>query len=318
MAIPQSQFIWHNGALTPWADATVHVLAHGLHYGSSVFEGIRVYDTPRGPRGFRLGDHIRRLYDSAKTYMIELPYEPDTLIAACGASVLANGLTDAYIRPIAYRGYGSLSVAPAADDPVDVAVAAWPWGAYLGAEALSEGVDVCVSSWQRVAPNTIPASAKAGGNYLSGQLVSMEAQRLGFAEGIALGADGMLSEGGGENVFLVFDGVIHTPPVGASILAGITRDTVLKLAAAQGIEVRQHALPRELLYTCDEAFFTGTAVEITPIRSVDHRTVGDGRRGPVTRALQDSFFGLFDGSTPDRFDWLEALDDSLVADADSA
>ncbi len=312
MAIEESPYIWHNGRMKRWQDATVHVLAHALHYGSSVFEGIRVYDTPDGPRGFRLAEHVRRLFNSAKIYRIDIPYDEQRLVAACSAAVLGNNLTDAYVRPIAYRGYRSLSVAPAPDDPVEVAVAAWRWGAYLGEDAVKNGVDVCVSSWQRVAPNTVPAGAKAGGNYLSGQLVTMEAQRLGFAEGIALGTDGMVSEGGGENVFVVCDGVIHTPPVGASILAGLTRDAVIHLAQDLGYEVRLQALPRELLYTCDEAFFTGTAVEITPIRSVDHQPVGDGRRGPVTLALQDAFYGLFDGQTNDARSWLQPLDDSAA------
>ncbi len=309
MAINEAEYIWHNGQLVPWEQATVHVLTHAMHYGSSVFEGVRVYATPDGPRAFRLGDHIKRLFYSAKVYRMQLPYSEREVSEACKQVVTANGLVNgAYIRPLAFRGYGSLGVAPKEDLPIHMSIAAIEWGAYLGADGLEKGVDTCVSSWQRVAPNTIPAGAKAGGNYLSGQLVSMEAKRLGYAEGIALGADGMVSEGAGENLFLVKDGVIYTPPSSASILAGITRDTVIQLAGDLGIEVREQALPREFLYMCDELFFSGTAAEITPIRSVDDLPVGDGVRGPVTEAVQSAFFGLFDGKTRDTRGWLEPLD----------
>jgi branched-chain amino acid aminotransferase len=309
-----SRYIWHNGRLVPWENATVHVLSHGLHYGSSVFEGIRVYGTPEGPMGFRLGDHIARMYNSAKIYRIRIPYEHAELTDACHQAVIANGLQGgAYLRPIAFRGMAGLGVTAPPDSPVEVAVAAIQWGAYLGAEGLEKGVDVCVSSWQRVAPNTIPSGAKAGGNYLSSQLISMEAKRLGFAEGIGLTPDGMVGEGAGENLFVVKDGRLMTPPAASSILAGITRDSVMHLARDLGLEVVEHAIPREMLYFADELFFTGTAAEITPIRSVDRIEVGPGHRGPVTKRLQEAFFGLFTGETPDRHGWLEPVPQAVSA-----
>jgi branched-chain amino acid aminotransferase len=295
----------------------VHVLSHSLHYGSSVFEGIRVYKTPRGVAGFRLTDHIRRLFNSAKIYRIKMPYTRDALVAACKEVVLENGLLDgAYIRPIAFRGYGELGVAGNIDQPAVCSIAAWEWGAYLGAGALEQGVDVCVSSWQRVAPNTVPGLAKAGGNYLSSILVTLEARRLGFAEGIALNPSGYVSEGAGENLFVVQDGKLFTPPVAASILSGITRDSVIKLAEAAGLTVREQDIPRELLYIADEVFLTGTAAEITPVRSVDRIAVGEAKRGPVTERLQKLFFGLFDGSTADRWGWLEPIAQQKAARVD--
>ena len=299
-------WIWHNGAIKPWADATTHVMSHALHYGSSVFEGIRSYETPRGPAIFRLTDHTNRLFASARIYEMALPYTPDEINAACREVLRRNGLGKAYLRPVAYRGLGGFGLS--ADTPVDLAVAAWPMGAYLGAGVLEAGIDACVSSWQRFAPNTLPAGAKAGGNYLSGQLVAREARRLGFGEGIALASTGLLSEGAGENLFLVFDGALHTPPVSAALLNGITRHTLMVLAREAGIDVVERDLPREYLYLCDELFMCGTAAEITPIRSVDGRPVGAGKPGPVTRRMQALFFGLFDGSTPDRHGWLEPLD----------
>lgn len=309
MAIKQSEWIWHNGKLVPWADAKVHVLTHALHYGSSVFEGLRVYTTPRGAMVFRLGAHTRRLLESAKIHKIAVPYSTQEINAACREVVVRNGLTNgAYIRPIIYRGYGEVGLAPLPGHPVDMAVAAWEWGAYLGADALERGVEVCVSSWQRVAPNTIPALAKAGGNYLSSTLVSLEARERGFAEGIALSADGTISEGAGENVFIVRDGVLYTPPSTASILTGITRDSVMTLARDAGIEVREQSLPREMMYIADEMFLTGTAAEVTPVRSVDRIEVGSGQRGPVTRRLQDAFFGLFNGRTADKWGWLDPVE----------
>lgn len=316
MSNEQQKRIWFNGRLVRFEDATVHVLSHALHYGSSVFEGIRLYATPDGPCFFRLRDHMQRLYDSAKIYRIHIPYDLETLLEANHAVVAANGLQQgAYIRPLAFRGMCGLGVAPPENGPVEVCVAAQEWGAYLGAEAIEDGVDVCVSSWQRVAPNTIPATAKAGGNYLSSQLITMEAQRLGFVEGIGLTRDGLLSEGAGENLFLVRQGRIYTPPASASILGGITRDTILRLAAGLGIEVIEHALPREMLYLADEVFFTGTAAEVTPVRSVDGLPVGPGHRGPVTRQLQEAFFGLFSGATPDRWGWLEPLRETVPEEA---
>jgi len=309
MTIHASKYIWFNGEMVPWDQAKVHVLAHALHYGSSVFEGIRVYKTPAGSRVFRLHDHIRRMYDSAKIYRMRIPYPFDELMQVCHRVVIGNELNNgAYIRPVALRGYGEVGLSPKDDHPVDVAVAAWEWGAYLGADGLEQGVDVCVSSWQRVAPNTMPAMAKAGGNYLSSQLISMEAKRLGFAEGIALSTDGLVSEGAGENLFLVRDGNLYTPPVSSSILNGITRHTVICLAEDMGLPVIYQNIPREMLYLADELFFTGTAAEVTPIRSVDRIQVGEGRRGPVTARLQQAFFGLFTGETQDTRGWLEPVE----------
>jgi branched-chain amino acid aminotransferase len=308
MPLKTSQYIWHDGKLGPWAEATVHVLTHALHSGSSVFEGIRVYDTPSGPMGFRLTDHIRRLMHSAKIYRLKMPYSVEQLVEACKEVVRENKLTKgAYIRPIAFRGYGEMGVAGNADAPARCSVAAWEWGSYLGEGGLEEGVDVCISSWQRVAPNTVPALAKAGGNYLSSILVTLEARRLGFTEGIALNNLGYVSEGAGENVFVVQQGVLYTPPLAASILGGFTRDTVMKLAESIGIKVVEQDIPREWLYVADEVFLTGTAAEITPVRSVDRIPVGEGRRGPVTERLQKQFFGLFDGSAADRWSWLEPI-----------
>jgi branched-chain amino acid aminotransferase len=310
MPIPATPFIWFNGKLVPWEKATVHVLSHALHYGSSVFEGVRAYQTPTGVAIFRLKDHTRRLFDSAKIYRIQMPFGPDAVNGACHQVIAANELKrGAYLRPVAFRGYGEIGVSPKNDPPTEVAVAAWEWGRYLGShEGEAVGVDVCISSWNRVAPNTLPALAKAGGNYLSSQLIASEARRLGFAEGIGLAPDGTLSEGSGENLFLVKDGILLTPALAHSVLGGLTRDTVIRLARERGIEVRESALPRELLYICDEAFFTGTAVEITAIRSVDRLTVGDGKIGPVTNALQSAFYGLFSGKTPDKWGWLEHVD----------
>ena len=305
------QWIWHNGAIKPWAEATTHVMSHALHYGSSVFEGIRSYETfvdgrPNGSAIFRLSDHSKRLFASAKIYEMEIPYTVDDINAACREVLRRNALAKGYLRPVAYRGLGGFGLS--ADTPIDVAVAAWQMGAYLGEGVLDQGIDACVSSWQRFAPNTIPAGAKAGGNYLSGQLIAREARRLGFGEGIALASTGLLSEGAGENLFLVFDGALHTTPVSAALLNGITRNTLMTLARDAGITVVERDMPREYLYLCDEVFMCGTAAEITPIRSVDGRQVGAGKAGPVTRRLQALFFGLFDGSTPDRYGWLEPVD----------
>ncbi|MEE2566996.1 branched-chain amino acid transaminase [Hyphobacterium sp. Y6023] len=301
----RADHIWMDGSLRRWEDATVHVMSHALHYGSSVFEGIRVYETPDGPAVFRLEDHIARLFKSARLYRIEWPYTQEELVEACRETVRANGIKCGYIRPLAFRGAGPIGVC-ARDTPIHVIIAAFPWGVYLGDGALENGVDVCVSSWNRLAPNTVPPGMKAGGNYLSSILIGYEAKDRGFHEGIGLGRDGLLSEGSGENLFLVEDGVIRTPPGAASILKGITRDTAIKLLADLGHAVIEQPLPREALYTCDEAFFTGTAVEITPIRSIDGFTVGNGER-PVTRAVQKAFFGLFDGSTPDSQGWLNHI-----------
>ncbi len=299
------EWIWHNGEIKRWADATTHVMSHALHYGSSVFEGIRCYETPSGPAIFRLNDHNKRLFASAKIYDMQIPYTLEQLNAACHEVIRRNDLSKAYLRPFAYRGLGGFGLS--ADTPIDVSVATWFMGPYLGEGVLEAGIDACVSSWQRFAPNTIPAGAKAGGNYLSGQLIAREARRLGFGEGIALASTGLLSEGAGENLFLVFDGALHTTPVSAALLNGITRNTIITLARDAGLTVVERDLPREYLYLCDELFMCGTAAEITPIRSVDGKQVGAGKPGPVTRQIQDLFFGLFDGRTPDTYGWLDPL-----------
>lgn len=304
MAIKKMEFIWFNGRLVPWDQAQIHVLSHVVHYGSSFFEGLRCYETPRGTAIFRLTPHMRRLIESARIYRTELPYSLEQLVAAVKETVRANGLKAGYIRPVAFRGYGEIGVNPA-NNPVEVAIATIEWGKYLGAEAMEQGVDVCVSSWSRFAPNTLPAMAKAGGNYLNSQLIKMEALANGFAEGIALDSNGQVSEGSGENLFVVRDGVVYTPPVSASILGGITRDTVITLLGELGVELRQQVIPRELLYVADELFFTGTAAEVTPIRSVDRLTVGAGRRGPLTAQVQAAFFGVVQGEREDRYGWLE-------------
>ena len=304
--INPTRFIWFNGELVPWEKATVHVMTHALHYGSSVFEGVRCYETPKGPAIFRLAPHTRRLFDSAKIYRMEIPFTPEQINEGCRAVVRENGLKSAYLRPLVWRGYGEIGVYPLGN-PVEAMVAAVEWGAYLGADALENGADVIVSSWNRVAANTLPAMAKAGGNYLSSQLIVMEARRLGFTEGIALDVNGYLSEGSGENLFVIRDGVIYTPPVTAALLPGVTRDSATTLARHLGYEVREQNMPREVLYLADEIFFTGTAAEISPVRSVDGITVGSGKRGPVTTAIQKAFFGLFSGETEDRWGWLDYI-----------
>ncbi|HEX2668299.1 MAG TPA: branched-chain amino acid transaminase [Gammaproteobacteria bacterium] len=306
MAVNYPAHIWHNGKIKPWAEATTHVMAHGLHYGSSIFEGIRSYETPKGQMIFRLTDHLKRFYNSAKVYDIKMPYSLDELAAACREVIKVNKLPKSYIRPVAFRGAGG-PLSLSADAPTEIAIGAWEMGAYLGAGVLEQGIDAGVSSWQRFAPNTIPAGAKAGGNYLSGQLIAREARRLGYGEGIALASTGLLSEGAGENLFLVFDGVLHTTPASAAILHGITRHTVMTLARETGIEVVERDMPREYLYFADEIFMCGTAAEITPLRSVDAKPVGAGKPGPLTRRIQELFFGLFKGTTPDKHGWLEPV-----------
>ncbi|HTX33635.1 MAG TPA: branched-chain amino acid transaminase [Bryobacteraceae bacterium] len=299
--------IWHNGRFIKWEDATIHVLSHVVSYGSSVFEGIRCYSTHLGPAVFRLREHVRRMVDSAKIYRIEnLGFSADALAEAMLELVRVNRMDSCYIRPIAFRSYGDIGV-NGMHNPIDVYIACWNWGKYLGEEALAEGVDVCVSSWNRLAPNTLPSMAKAGANYMNSQLIKMEAVTNGYTEGIALDTAGYVSEGSGENIFLVRDGKIHTPPLGASVLPGITRDTILTLARELHIPVVEGLIPRELLYIADEVFFSGTAAEITPIRSIDHITIGKGKRGPVAERLQKEFFGVIDGSRPDTFGWLSPV-----------
>ena len=296
--------IWHNGTLIPWNEAKIHVLSHVLHYGSSVFEGIRCYKTPAGPAIFRGPEHMRRLLDSAKIYRMAVPFTVDQLVAGMHQVVAANKMESCYVRPLAFRGYGDLGVLPTKDTPIETYMACWEWGKYLGAEAMEEGVDVCISSWTRIAPNTLPALSKAAGNYLNSQLIRMEANANGYAEGIALDAAGYISEGSGENIFVIRDGKIVTPPLGASVLPGITRDSVITLARELGFIVNEALVPREMLYVADEVFFTGTAAEVSPIRSVDKIPVGAGRRGPITEKLQKAFFDIVEGRAADKRGWL--------------
>jgi len=292
-----------SGRLVPWDDATIHIGSHVVHYGSAVFEGIRCYKTPKGSAVFRLGAHTERLFNSAKIYWMELAWTPEQVNGAILETIAANKLEACYVRPVAYRGVGQLGVNPLGS-PVELAIMVWDWGKYLGKEALEQGVDVCVSSWTRMAPNTLPAMAKSAGNYLNSQLIKVEAVKGGFAEGIALDAQGFISEGSGENLFAVSKGRLITPPLVSSILPGITRDSVLALAKRLGIPVEEKALPREMLYLADELFFTGTAAEITPIRSVDRQQVGGGTRGPLTAALQKAFFDVIECHAPDEHGWL--------------
>jgi branched-chain amino acid aminotransferase len=303
MASPRSDFIWMSGKLVPWDDARIHIGSHVIHYGSAVFEGIRCYKTPKGPAVFRLDAHTERLFNSAKIYWMEIPWTQGQVDAAILETIGANKLDACYIRPVAYRGAGQLGVNPLGS-PVELAIMVWDWGKYLGHEALEQGVDVCVSSWTRMAPNTLPAMAKSAGNYMNSQLIKVEAVKGGFVEGIALDSQGHVSEGSGENLFVVSKGRLLTPPLVSSVLPGITRDSVLALARRLGIPVEEKALPREMLYLADELFFTGTAAEITPIRSVDRRTVGAGSRGPVTAALQKAFFDVIELKASDEHGWL--------------
>ena len=299
-----SKFIWMNGEMIPWEKATVHVMSHALHYGSSVFEGLRCYETPDGPVIFRLDAHTRRLYDSANLYRYEIPFTTDEIEQACIETIRQNELTNAYIRPLVFLGAGSLGVVPSQDVPVEVMVAAIEWGAYLGEDGMNNGIDVCVSSWTRTTSAALPVLAKAGGHYLNAQLIGGEARRHGYVEGISVSASGTVSEGSAENLFIVRDGEIFTPPLAASILNGITRDSIMILARELGYKVTEIDLPRELLYIADEVFLTGTAAEVTPVRSVDQIEVGNGSRGPITEELQSAFFGLFDGRTKDQWNWL--------------
>lgn len=296
--------IWRNGEFIAWDDAKIHVLSHVVSYGSSVFEGIRCYETPGGPAVFRLREHVRRMVDSAKIYRMDtFQFTQQQLADAILELVSVNSLRSCYVRPIALRGYGEMGV-NGLKNPVDVYLACWEWGKYLGDEAMTEGVDVCISSWSRIAPNTLPALSKAGANYMNSQLIKMEAMANGYAEGIALDKAGYISEGSGENVFVVRDGKIVTPPLGTSVLPGITRDTVLTIAGDLGIPIVEQVMPRELLYIADEVFFSGTAVEITPVRSVDRIPVGKGRRGPITETLQKEFFAIVNGAKTDTHGWL--------------
>jgi len=307
MAKVNSDHIWFNGKFVAWKDATVHVMSHALHYGSSVFEGIRAYDTHRGTCIFRLEEHVDRLFDSAKIYRMNIPYSKAEILQACKDAVNENKLKSAYLRPLIFLGEIGMGLRPPVDAVADIIIAAFSWDAYLGEEAIEHGVEVGVSSWNRLAPNTMPAAAKAGGNYLSSQLISCEAARHGYAEGIALDVNNYVSEGAGQNVFLVRKGVIFTPPGTASILQGLTRDAVMTLAKDLGFEVREETIAREALYLAEEVFMTGTATEVVPVRSVDGIQIGEGSRGPITEKVQNAFFGLFDGSTEDKHGWLESV-----------
>ena len=304
MAFPGTGKIWMNGKLVDWKDATIHVASHVVHYGSAVFEGARCYETKRGPACFRLDAHMRRLMDSARIYRMEPDYDQQTLTDAVIDLIKVNNFKACYIRPLIYRGYNSLGVDPT-PCPIDVSIMLWEWGAYFSKEALEEGMDVKVSTWARNAPNTTPAMAKSVANYANAQLIKLEAKEEGYLEGIALDVSGNVSEASGANIFLIRDGIIYTPPIGNSVLAGITRDSVVTLAKELGYEVREQTIPREMLYIADEVFFCGTAAEVTPIRSVDHVKVGRGRRGPITQALQERFYQVVTGEAEDKWGWLQ-------------
>ncbi len=302
MAIKKTEKIWHNGKFIAWDDAKIHVMSHVVHYGSSVFEGVRCYALPTGPAIFRAKEHMQRLIDSARIYRIEVPFTSDQILRGMLELVKNNGVWPCYIRPVVLRGYGEAGVNPF-NSPTEVYICNYPWGKYLGADA-SEGVDVCISSWTRIAPNTLPAIAKAGANYMNSQLIKMEAIVNGYAEGIALDVNGYVSEGSGENIFVVRNGVLQTAPLGNSVLPGITRDSVLQIARDLEIKIIEQQIPRESLYIADEVFFTGTAAEITPIRSVDKITIGKGKIGAMTKSIQQEFYGIVRGEKPDKHNWL--------------
>jgi branched-chain amino acid aminotransferase len=312
MPIANYEKIWHNGNFIPWEEATIHVASHVVSYASCVFEGIRCYETPQGPAIFRLKEHTERLLNSAKIYRMELAYSRDQLQQAMMELVRVNKAKHCYIRPLVLRGYGEVGVNPV-HNPIEVYLLAWKWGKYLGDEALKKGVDVCVSSWQRIAPNTLPAMSKASANYMNAQLIQMEAQANGYVEGIALDTAGHISEGSGENIFVVRDGKIFTPPLAASVLPGITRDSVITLAQEAGYTLIEQILAREILYISDEVFFTGTAAEITPIRSVDRIVVGRGQPGPITRKLQERFLAIVEGRASDEHGWLTLCNQPVAA-----
>ena len=312
MPITKTETIWHNGNWIKWDDATLHVLSHVVSYGSAVFEGIRCYETKQGPAIFRLREHLQRLINSARIYRMELPYSVDQFSSVAAELVRRNKLNACYVKPMALRGYGEVGVNPLSS-PIELYMACWSWGAYLGPDALSKGVDVGVSSWTRIAPNTLPAMSKAAANYMNSQLIRMEASFNGYSEGIALDSNGHVSEGSGMNIFLVQDEVLYTPPLSTSILPGITRDAIVTLAQDLKIPVKETVIPREMLYIVDEVFFVGTAVEVTPIRSVDHIQVGKGVAGPVTRKLQEEFFAVTSGNKPDIHNWLTPVNAPVAA-----
>ncbi len=303
MAFDEAGKIWFNGKIVDWKDANIHVLSHVVHYGSSVFEGIRCYSTPRGPAVFRLKEHVKRLFNSAKIYRMDIDYSPEEFSQAVLDTIKINELEECYIRPVIFRGYGQLGVYPL-KTPLECVIAVWGWGKYLGEEALEKGVDVGVSSWRRMAPDTMPNMAKAGSNYMNSQLAKMESIFNGYDEAIMLDYQGMVSEGSGENVFLVMDGVLHTPPAASSLLPGITRNSIIELARDLDLEIREEQIPREMLYLADEVFLTGTAAEVTPIRSIDKISIGTGKKGEVTEKLQKTFFDVVEGGVDDKYGWL--------------
>ena len=307
MAFDESGKIWFNGELVDWKDAKIHVLSHVVHYGSSVFEGIRCYNTKKGPAIFRLREHAQRLINSGKIYRMDIPYSVEELSDAIIETVKANNLKECYIRPIAFRGYKELGVYPL-NCPMETVIAAWGWGQYLGEEALEQGVDIGVSTWRRMAPDTMPNMAKAGSNYMNSQLAKMESVMNGYDEAIMLDYHGLVGEGSGENIFIVKEGTVYTPPVSSSLLGGITRDSIIQMARDMGLEVKEEQMPREMLYIADEAFLTGTAAEVSPVRSVDKITVGAGKRGEITKKLQDKFFDVVNAKCEDEHCWLTFLD----------
>jgi branched-chain amino acid aminotransferase len=301
--IPKTEKIWHNGKFINWDDAKIHVLSHVVSYGSAVFEGIRCYHTTQGPAIFRNREHMQRLLNSARIYRMEVPFSVEELCEANLELIRINKMNACYMRPIVLRGYGSGGVDPAGN-PIEVYLACYEWGRYLGDEGLKNGVDVCVSSWNRMAPNTLPQMAKAAANYMNSQLIRMEATTNGYVEGIALDTHGQVSEGSGENIFVAYNGTLITPPLANSALPGITRDTVMNLCRDLGVPVAEQIIPREMLYIADEVFFCGTAAEITPIRSIDRAKIGNGARGPITKRIQDEFFAITSGTKNDRYGWL--------------
>lgn len=306
MAFDETGKIWFNGNFVDWKDANLHVLSHVVHYGTSVFEGIRCYNTKNGPAVFRLQDHIKRLVNSAKIYRMEIPYSVEDLTQAVLETIKINDLKQCYIRPVAFRGYGELGVYPM-NCPVETVIAAWAWGKYLGEDAIENGVNIGTSSWRRMAPGTMPNMAKAGSNYMNSQLAKMESISNGYDEAVMLDYHGMVSEGSGENVFAVLDGVIYTPPIASSLLSGLTRGAIITIANELSLEVREEQIPREMLYIADEVFLTGTAAEVTPVRSVDRILIGNGTRGEITKKIQDTFFSIVDGSVDDEHDWLTLI-----------